>query len=125
MDLSGKKIALLATDYFEDSELLKPMQAVMDAGGEVDVISDKKDDEIVGEHGASVQIDKKIDEVRAEEYDGLLIPGGVKNPDVLRQNKEAVNFVNDFFALKIPVAAICHGPWLLVEADVLQARVLT
>ena len=95
MDLSGKKIALLATNGFEDSELTQPMDAVTEAGAEVTVISDQAD-EITGENGTKVTVDTTVDEVSADDYDGLLIPGGVKNPDVMRQNDAAVSFVRDF-----------------------------
>lgn len=122
--LVGKKIALLTTDGFEDSELMKPMEAVEEAGAEVTVLSNKEP-EIEGEHGAVVEVDKMIDEVAANEFDGLLLPGGVKNPDVMRQNVVAVNFVRDFFMQHKPVAAICHALWLLVEADVLHGRTVT
>ena len=124
MSLSGRKIAIIATDAFEDSELAEPMQAVKDAGADITVIADKSG-EITGEHGTDVLVDKVIDDVSASDYDALLIPGGVKNPDVMRTNKKAVQFVRDFFDQHKPVAAICHGPWLLVEADVLKGRTVT
>lgn len=124
MDLSNKKIAIIATDNFEDSELADPLQAVKDAGAEVVVVSDKSDT-IVGEHGTEVIVDISVDEVSADDYDGLIIPGGVKNPDVLRTNTKAVAFVRAFFDQHKPVAAICHGPWLLVEAGVVDGRKLT
>ena len=124
MDLHGKKIAILATDLFEDSELADPMQAVKDAGADITVVSDKSD-KITGEHGTEVLVDKTIDSVAASDFDGLLLPGGVKNPDVLRTNEEAVAFVRAFFEQHKPVAAICHGPWLLVEAGVVEGRTLT
>lgn len=124
MELHGKKIAILATDLFEDSELADPMQAVKDAGAIVTVVSDKSD-KITGEHGTEVLVDKTIDSVVASDFDGLLIPGGVKNPDVMRTNEKAVAFVKSFFEQHKPVAAICHGPWLLVEAGVVDGRTLT
>ena len=124
MNLKEKKIALIATDYFEDSELTNPMEALINAGAEVTVVSNKPD-EIVGEQGTRVSVDKTVDEVNADNYDGLVIPGGVKNPDIMRTNKKAIQFVKDFFNQHKPVAAICHGPWLLVEADVVKGRTLT
>ncbi|MDB5177116.1 MAG: type 1 glutamine amidotransferase [Candidatus Saccharibacteria bacterium] len=124
MSLNGRKIAIIATDAFEDSELADPMQAVKDAGADITVISNKSG-EITGENGTEVLVDKTVDEVSARDYDGLLIPGGVKNPDIMRTNKKAVQFVRDFFEQHKPVAAICHGPWLLVEADVVDGRTLT
>ena len=124
MSLSGRKIAIIATDAFEDSELSDPMQAVKDAGADITVVSNKTG-KITGEHGTEVLIDTTVDDVLASDFDGLLIPGGVKNPDVMRTNKKAVQFVRDFFDQHKPVAAICHGPWLLVEADVVNGRTLT
>ncbi len=125
MGLTGKKIALLATDGFEDSELKQPMQAVNDAGAVVIVVSEQKTVDITGEHDTKITVDKTVDDVNASEFDGLLIPGGVKNPDTMRQNENAVKFVRDFFNQHKPVAAICHGPWLLVEADVVRGRTVT
>jgi len=124
MDLHGKNIAIIATDKFEDAELMRPMEAVINVGGEVTVISDKTG-EIIGESGDAVPVDKTVDEAKAEDYDGLLIPGGVKNPDVMRTNETAVGFVRSFFNQHKPVGAICHGLWLLVEADVVKGRTLT
>lgn len=124
MDLKDKKIAVIATDYFEDSELTHPMEALINAGAEVTVISNKED-EIVGEQGTAVHVDTMVDEAAADDYDALVIPGGVKNPDIMRMDKKAVKFVKDFFEQHKPVAAICHGPWLLVEADVVKGRTLT
>lgn len=122
--LDQKTIALLATDGFEDSELTKPMQAVKDAGGAVIVVSNKRG-EITGKNGTEVPVDLDAEEADADSYDGLLIPGGVQNPDVMRVNEYAVAFVKEFFDQHKPVAAICHGPWLLVEADVVRERTLT
>lgn len=124
MSLEGKKIAIIATDNFEDSELTNPMEAVINAGADVTVVSDKSDN-IIGESGTEVPVDKTIDSVSADEFDALVIPGGVKNPDMMRQNKKAVEFVKNFFDQHKPVAAICHGPWLLVEAGVVHGRKLT
>lgn len=124
MDLNGKKIAIIATDQFEDSELADPMQAVKDAGADITVISNKQGS-ITGEHGTEVLVDKTVDEVAADDFDGLLIPGGVKNPDVMRTNEKAVSFVRAFFDQHKPVAAICHGPWLLIEAGVVDDRTIT
>jgi protease I len=122
--LDNKKIALIATDGFEDSELTKPKEAVEEAGAIVTVISDH-DEKIKGKNGMEISVDMTTDEVSADDYDGLLVPGGVKNPDDMRTNSEGVSFVRDFFEQHKPVAAICHGPWLLVEADVLNGRKIT
>lgn len=124
MDLKGKKIALIATDHFEDSELMQPMEAVINVGAEVTVVSNKSG-EITGEDGTNVPVDKTVYNVSADDYDGLIIPGGVKNPDIMRMDEHAVDFVRAFFDQHKPVAAICHGPWLLVEAGVVNGRTLT
>jgi len=123
-ELDGKTIALLATNGFEDSELTEPLKAVKDAGASVVVISEEAG-EISGKHDTKVTAEKGVDEVSADDYDGLLLPGGVANPDTMRMNKAAVNFVRSFFDQHKPVAAICHAPWMLVEAGVLQGRTVT
>jgi protease I len=122
--LEGKTIALLATNGFEDSELTRPLEAVKNAGASVVIISEEPGS-ITGEKSATIDVDRTVDEVQADDFDGLLLPGGVKNPDKMRQNQQAVAFVRDFFAQHKPVAAICHAPWLLVEADVLSGRKVT
>lgn len=122
--LRGKRIALLATNEFEDSELVKPLEAVEAAGAEVDIIA-PKDGHIVGKHATKIDVTKRIDEVTAEEYDALLLPGGVANPDTLRMDPAAVNFVRAFFDAGKPVGAICHAPWLLVEAEVVEGKTVT
>lgn len=124
MTIKGKRVALLATDHFEDSELMRPLEAAENAGAEVVIVSDKKG-EITGEHGTSVGVDKILDDVNSDMFDALIIPGGVKNPDILRTNETAVHFVRMFFDQHKPVAAICHGPWLLIEADVVRGKTLT
>lgn len=123
-DLSGKKIALLSTNGFEDSELMQPLEAVRNAGAEVTVISELKD-YITGKDGTEVAVDNIVSEVSASEFDGLLLPGGVANPDKMRMNEQAVKFVTDFFDQDKPVAAICHAPWLLIEAQAVDGRTLT
>jgi protease I len=126
--IEGKRIAFLATDGVEQVELTDPWKAVEDAGGTPELVSiksgkiqgmnhDKKSD--------TFDVDKLVSDVSAEDYDGLVLPGGVANPDSLRMNDEAVDFVRDFFKQDKPVAAICHGPWMLVEADVVEGRTLT
>lgn len=122
--LQGKKIALLATDGFEDSELTRPLEAVQEAGATVTVVSDKTG-EISGKDGTAVTVDTTVDQVSVDDFDGLLLPGGLANPDKMRTNATAVSFVRDFFGQHKPVAAICHAPWLLVEADVLDGRRVT
>jgi protease I len=127
-DLSGKRVALLAADGVEQVELTEPMRAARDAGATVDLIS-LRDTPIQGVQGMDkvdmFDIDHAVSEVTADDYDGLILPGGVKNPDRLRMDETAVRFVRAFFDQGKPVAAICHAPWLLVEADVVRGRTLT
>src|SRR3954464_6711521 len=126
--IKGKRIAFLATDGVEQVELTEPWSAVEDAGATPELIS-LKSGEIQGfnhdKKGDTFSVDKLVRDVSAEDYDGLVLPGGVANPDTLRTNEEAVDFVRDFFKQQKPVAAICHGPWMLVEADVVEGRTLT
>lgn len=126
--LTGKRIAILATDGFEQSELEKPRDALHDAGADTDVIAPKgrsirgwEDDKF----GGSMPVDVALDDADPENYDGLLLPGGVMNPDKLRLEPKAVEFVRAFFADGKPVAAICHAPQILIEADVVRGRKLT
>lgn len=126
--LSGKRVAFLATDGVEQSELTEPWAVTKEAGAEVELISMKLG-EIQGvEHGDKAEtfhVDRTLDEVQPGDYDALVLPGGVANPDRLRMNERAVSFVKGFFEAGKPVAAICHGPWMLVEADVLRGRTVT
>jgi len=127
-NLSGIRVAILATDGFEQSELLEPRRALNDAGANTEIVS-LKSGEIKGwnhkEWGQSVAVDKTVDSADAKNFDALLLPGGVMNPDNLRMNAKAVDFVRAFFAAKKPVAAICHGPWTLIEAGAAKGRTLT
>lgn len=127
-DLSRAKILIIATDGFEQSELFKPREALLDAGAEVTLASNKSEP-IQGmqhhEKGETITPDVALEDVRTEDYDALVIPGGVANPDALRMEKDALRIVRDFFDRDKPVAAICHGPWLLAEADVIDGRRLT
>jgi len=126
--LNGKRIAFLATDGFEQVELTKPWEAIKHAGAEVVLVSIKKGP-IRGmnhdEKADTFQVDQQVTSVSAEDFDGLVLPGGVANPDSLRMDDDAVSFVRDFFKQHKPVAAICHGPWMLVEADVVRDRTVT
>ncbi|HTW46971.1 MAG TPA: type 1 glutamine amidotransferase domain-containing protein [Acidobacteriaceae bacterium] len=126
--LHGKRIAILATDGFEQSELQEPKKALEQAGATTEVIAPKSG-EIRGwkmkEWGDRVKVDKTLDQARAQEYDALVLPGGVMNPDHLRMEPKAVNFVKEFVGTGRPVAAICHGPWTLVEAGVVRGKTLT
>ena len=126
--LAGKKIAFLATNGFEQVELTEPWQQISRAGAETHLIAPQSV-QIQGMHhdraGDLFRVDHTIDEVQASQYDGLVLPGGVANPDTLRTNDKCVQFVRDFFKLAKPVAAICHGPWTLIEADVVHDRRVT
>jgi protease I len=126
--LKGKNIAILATDGFEQSELEKPKQALEEAGARTQVVS-PKDDKIKGwdkkDWGKEVKVDVPLHSANSSQYDALLLPGGVMNPDQLRMNPEAVRFLKSFFDEGKPVASICHGPWMLVEADALRGRTVT
>jgi protease I len=126
--LKGKRIAIVATDGFEQSELLEPKKALETEGAKVEVISLKSGDIQGMEHhdkGQKVHVDRTIDEVKAEDYAALVLPGGVANPDTLRTVPSVVGFIKKFFDEKKPVAAICHGPWTLVEADVVKGATMT
>jgi len=126
--IQGKRIAFLATCGVEQVELTEPWKAVQAAGGNPELISIKTG-EIQGynhdKKADTFRVDKTVEDVSADDYDGLVLPGGVANPDTLRTDEEAVDFVRDFFKQGKPVAAICHGPWMLVEADVIEIRTLT
>ncbi|HMI71120.1 MAG TPA: type 1 glutamine amidotransferase domain-containing protein [Solirubrobacteraceae bacterium] len=126
--LDGKRVAFLATDGVEQVELTEPLEAVRDEGAEVDVISLKKGEFQGFNHldkGDTFTADKAVTDASADDYDGLVLPGGVANPDFLRSDEDAVRFVRSFIEAKKPVGAICHGPWTLVEADVIKGRTLT
>ena len=126
--LEGKKVAILAADMFERVELEGPRDALKEAGAQVEIVS-LKTGEIQGfdhfDPANKVQVDRAVEEVSADEYDALMLPGGVGNPDQLRGDENAVGFVSDFFEQGKPVAAICHAPWVLVEAGVVRGRKLT
>ena len=128
-ELKGRKIAFLAADGFEQVELTRPWDEIKAAGAEVELVS-LKSGEIQGVNGDinkadTFKVDKTVDQVSAADYNGLVLPGGLANPDALRLNDQAVQFVRQFFAEHKPVAAICHAPWLLIEAGVVDGRTLT
>jgi deglycase len=127
-ELKGKKIAFLATDMVEQAELTEPWQALEGAGAELELVS-LEDGEIQGfnhyDKADKFKVDKRVEEADASDYDGLVLPGGVGNPDRLRADENAVAFVRDFFEQGKPVGAICHAPWLLIEAGVVRDRPLT
>lgn len=129
-ELKNKKIALLATDGFEKSEFVEPKKAIEEAGGEVHVISISNEPIKAWDGGnwdEEMKVDKTLSDVSADDYDGLVLPGGVINPDKLRKDEKAINFIKGFFQenKQKPVAAICHGPWTLVEAGVVKGRKMT
>jgi deglycase len=127
-ELKGKRVAIVATDMVEQVELLEPRKALDEAGAQTEVISIEPG-KIQGfnhyDKGDEIPVDRTIEEASADEYDALLLPGGVGNPDVLRMDENVVSFVRAFFEQGKPVAAICHGPWTLVEAGVVRNRTLT
>ena len=126
--LEGKKVAILAADMFERVELEKPRKALEDEGATTEVVS-IHDGEIKGfdhfDPANTVKVDRTVEEVSVDDYDALLVPGGVGNPDQLRMDENAVNLVRDFFEAKKPMAIICHGPWVLVEAGIVRGREIT
>ncbi len=126
--LQGKRVAILAADMFERVELEQPRKALEDAGAEVEVVS-IHGGEIKGfdhfDPATTVRVDRTVEEISADDYDALLIPGGVGNPDQLRGDENAVAFVRELHAAGKPLAVICHGPWLLVESGVARGRRLT
>jgi protease I len=126
--LNGVKVAILVADGFEQVELTEPKKALDAAGADIRVVS-PKDAEVRGwnftDWGAAVPVDRRLDQVRAEDFDALLLPGGVMNPDRLRNEPKAVAFVKAFFHAGKPVAAICHGPWTIIEAGCAGGRKMT
>ena len=128
MTLKGKRVAILVAEGFEQSEMVEPRTALEKAGAETEIVSPAKD-EVQGwnhfEKGDRFNVDVDIDEAQADDYDALLLPGGVANPDQLRANPKAVQFVKRFFERAKPVGVICHGPWTLIDAGVVTGRTLT
>jgi len=127
-NLTGKKVAILATDGFEQIELTRPWEALTRAGAKVEIVSPKAY-EIQGfnhlEPGEMFAVDKRLDQAKADDYDALVIPGGVFNPDQLRTDDDATHFARAFIEADKPVAAICHAPWVLIDAEVVAGRVMT
>jgi deglycase len=126
--LDGKRIAILATDGVEEVELIEPRKAVEAEGAEVDLISLQKGEFQGFDHldkDQTFTADKAVADADPDDYDGLIQPGGVANPDFLRGDPDAVRFTRAFFEAKKPVGSICHGPWMLVEADVAKGRKVT
>jgi protease I len=128
MHLSGKRIAFLATDMVEQVELTEPWQAVDQAGGTPELVSLSEGEIQAFNHydkAGTFHVDRAVADASPDHYDGLVLPGGVGNPDTLRTDDDAVHFVRTFVESGKPVAVICHGPWTLVEADVVRGRTLT
>jgi protease I len=127
-DMSDKRIMILAANGFEQSELMVPKQKLEEAGATVDIVS-LKVGEIrgwkKGDWGDSIEVDRTIDAVTPDEYDALVIPGGQINPDLLRADEDAVAFVRDFYETGKPIAAVCHAPWVLIEAGLAKGRRMT
>jgi protease I len=126
--LDNKRVAFLATDGVEQVELTEPWKKVEEEGGTPELVS-LESSEIQGfnhlDKGDRFEVDKTVDEASEADYDGLVLPGGVANPDFLRMDENAVSFARSFFEAGKPVAVICHGPWTLVEADVVRDRKIT
>ena len=128
LGLKGRKVAILATDGVEQVELEEPRKALEAAGAETHLISPKQGEIQAFNHldkGDRFPVDRTVADAKTSDYAALFLPGGVANPDALRMDEQAVQFVREFMVSDKPVAAICHGPWLLVEADAVQGRTLT
>ncbi len=127
-ELSGKKVAILAADGFEEVELTKP-RAALDAAGATTKVVSLKSGKIQGmnhaDKGDTVAVDQTLSDSKPEDFDALMIPGGLMNPDALRSSEEALEFARHFFREGKPVAAICHAPWVLIDAGVIRGRTLT
>ncbi len=127
-NMKHKKIAVLATDGFEQVELTEPVKTLREHGADVTIISQKAG-EIQGmnhhEKGDRIKVDLELSKANASQYDAILLPGGVANPDTLRTDKNAVEFVKHFTDAHKPVFAICHGPWTLIEADAVRGKTMT
>src|SRR5579875_2075168 len=126
--LNGKKVAFLFTEGVEQVELTEPLKAVKEAGAETTLVSLEKGEVQMFNHldkGDTIEADLAASDASPDDFDALVLPGGVANPDFLRQDKDAVSFARGFFEQHKPVGVICHGPWTLVEADVVRGRTLT
>lgn len=126
--LDGKKVAILVAEGFEEVELTEPRKALQEAGAQTTLIS-PNEGTVRGwaktDWGEEIPVELPLSQARAEDFDALLLPGGVMNPDHLRTEPDAVKFTRDFAAAGKPIASICHGPWLLVEADIVRGRTVT
>ncbi len=127
-DIKGRRVAILAADGVEEVELVAPRKALDDAGAKTTLIAPKSGTIKAWQHdhwGTELKVDLALDQAKQENFDALMIPGGVMSPDILRQNKAAVDFVKAFFRAGKPISAICHGPWMLVEAGAVHGRTVT
>lgn len=129
-DLTGHSVAILATNGFEESELFEPLEALREAGAEPTVVSLPETSEKIrgwsgGNWGESIEVDTTVENASPDDFDSLVLPGGVMNPDRLRMDSDAVGFVRAFFEEGKPVAAICHGPWMIAEANAASGRRMT
>ncbi len=128
-ELQGKKVAILAADGVEQMELEQPRQAVEDAGAETELLSiDAGEIQAMNQDinkGETFAVDKAVGDASVDDYDGLLLPGGVVNPDNLRVDENVISFLQEYFKTGKPVGVICHGPWTLIEADLVKGRTLT
>lgn len=126
--LQGMKVAVLATDGFEQVELEKPVEALRAAGAEVEIVA-PKGGQIQGfrhhDKGDPVRVDRELSQARAQDYDAIVLPGGVINPDQLRLEPKAIDFVRAFASASKPIAAICHGPWTLIDAGAVEGKRMT
>jgi len=126
--LSNIRVAVIATDGFEEPELTEPVKALKDAGAQVDVVSLKKDDIQAFRHhdkSITVPVDRTLDEINANEYDGVVLPGGALNADTIRVEPKLQSFLRNFNSAGKPMAVICHAPWELVSAGLAQGRTMT
>jgi len=126
--LSGKRVAILTENGFEEEELTSPKQALEEAGAKVDIVSPQKEKVKGWQHdhwGSSLPVDVQVEKAKVEDYDALMIPGGVINPDQMRTNKHCVEFAQQFLEAGKPVAAICHGPQLLIETGMIDGPNMT
>ena len=126
-NLKDLKVAILTENGFEQSELISPKQAMEEAGVTVHIISPRNEVRAWDEKdwGITISVDKKLEEARPEEYDGLMLPGGVMNPDKLRTNKKAIEFIKHFMQASKPLGVICHGPQTMIETGLLRGRKMT
>ncbi|WP_127125512.1 type 1 glutamine amidotransferase domain-containing protein [Georgenia sp. SYP-B2076] len=123
-DLTGKRIAFLATNGFEDSELTSPWEAVTSAGATATLVSPEPGS-ITGKNGHEARVDAAVGQAKGDDFDGLVLPGGVANGDTIRMDEDAVAFARSFFDQHKPVGVICHGGWILTDADVVKGRTMT